>query len=273
MRRFRRRVRKMQERIRAPEIAGRANSPAADELGRSRPAGRHLRLRSGCSLQSAFRGRRPRSRVLRGGSFNNNAQNVRSANRNNNQPDNRNNNNGFRPASTLRQTLTSALPESAGPVRRAALRSVPSAKSRPSSRVGSGLRRFGRMKNRPGGSGRPQGSNAPPGHGIRQQWFPASPSVRGRTRLRTAVWPVLSRSPAGCRPQMGVELLNTICRPAKKHAHSRHPHRRFLQIPATHLRSDMSQWWLCARGLPSQRKAEPAVSGTPYANTELAKRL
>jgi hypothetical protein len=39
--------------------------------------------------------------VLRGGSFNNQASNVRSANRNNNAPANRNNNNGFRPASTL----------------------------------------------------------------------------------------------------------------------------------------------------------------------------
>jgi len=38
------------------------------------------------------------SRVLRGGSFINSAANVRSANRNNNQPDNRNNNNGFRRA-------------------------------------------------------------------------------------------------------------------------------------------------------------------------------
>jgi hypothetical protein len=37
--------------------------------------------------------------VLRGGSWNNNAQNVRSANRNNNTPGNRNNNNGFRLAS------------------------------------------------------------------------------------------------------------------------------------------------------------------------------
>lgn len=38
------------------------------------------------------------NRVLRGGSWNNNAQNARSANRNNNTPDNRNNNVGFRPA-------------------------------------------------------------------------------------------------------------------------------------------------------------------------------
>ncbi len=35
-------------------------------------------------------------RVLRGGSWNNNARNVRSAQRNNNTPDNRNNNTGFR---------------------------------------------------------------------------------------------------------------------------------------------------------------------------------
>ena len=36
------------------------------------------------------------SRVLRGGSWNNNADNCRVSNRNNNAPDNRNNNNGFR---------------------------------------------------------------------------------------------------------------------------------------------------------------------------------
>ena len=38
--------------------------------------------------------------VLRGGSWNNNPRNLRSANRNRNTPDNRNNNNGFRAAST-----------------------------------------------------------------------------------------------------------------------------------------------------------------------------
>ncbi|MCP4264742.1 MAG: SUMF1/EgtB/PvdO family nonheme iron enzyme [Candidatus Brocadiaceae bacterium] len=36
------------------------------------------------------------NRVLRGGSWNNNGQNCRSANRNSNSPDNRNNNIGFR---------------------------------------------------------------------------------------------------------------------------------------------------------------------------------
>jgi hypothetical protein len=39
-------------------------------------------------------------RVLRGGSWNNTPQNLRSANRNRNTPDNRNNNTGFRIAST-----------------------------------------------------------------------------------------------------------------------------------------------------------------------------
>jgi formylglycine-generating enzyme required for sulfatase activity len=37
--------------------------------------------------------------VLRGGGWNNNNDNCRSANRNNNNPDNRNNDNGFRVAS------------------------------------------------------------------------------------------------------------------------------------------------------------------------------
>lgn len=40
------------------------------------------------------------NRVLRGGSWNNNTNNVRSSNRNNNTPDNTNNNIGFRVAST-----------------------------------------------------------------------------------------------------------------------------------------------------------------------------
>ncbi len=44
-------------------------------------------------------------RVLRGGSWNNNANNCRVANRNNN-PDNRNNNNGFRIVLHFQLTLT-----------------------------------------------------------------------------------------------------------------------------------------------------------------------
>ena len=43
----------------------------------------------------------PCRRVVRGGSWNNNPQNLRSANRNRNTTDNRNNNNGFRVGSTL----------------------------------------------------------------------------------------------------------------------------------------------------------------------------
>ena len=46
------------------------------------------------------RGARPRRGVLRGGSFNNNWNNVRVANRNNNNPNNSNNNNGFRCAAS-----------------------------------------------------------------------------------------------------------------------------------------------------------------------------
>jgi len=41
-------------------------------------------------------GRKGDSRVLRGGSWNNNGRNCRSANRNHNDPSNRNNNIGFR---------------------------------------------------------------------------------------------------------------------------------------------------------------------------------
>jgi len=44
--------------------------------------------------------RKGSNRVKRGGSWNNNAQNCRSANRNNNSPGNRNNNLGFRLSSS-----------------------------------------------------------------------------------------------------------------------------------------------------------------------------
>ena len=118
----------------------------------------------GCSLQSTFRGRRPKSRVLRGGSFNNNAQNARSATRNNNQPENRNNNNGFRAASTLRQTSESVVPESAGQNLTFVLQSVPECKVQAVVLCRAGLIQFGQTKNRPGRSGRSQDSNALPGH-------------------------------------------------------------------------------------------------------------
>jgi hypothetical protein len=67
--------------------------------------------------------------VLRGGSWNNNPRNCRSANRNRSNPDNRNDNNGFRvavaagvdrlfpltpPAARLRDRAISALPSAEG---------------------------------------------------------------------------------------------------------------------------------------------------------------
>jgi hypothetical protein len=52
-----------------------------------------------------------RKPVLRGGSWNNNDNNCRVANRNNNNPENRNNNNGFRVSNAINRLLQ---PELAG---------------------------------------------------------------------------------------------------------------------------------------------------------------
>ena len=154
VRRFRRRVRRD-----AGGLCGGpgflcGNPPAAHELDRPRPASEHLSAALPIfSIQSASRGRRPSSRVLRGGSFNNQASNVRSANRNNNVPTNRNNNNGFRPASTL-------------PCRNPQgfiLRSVPGCKVQVVVPCRAVVGRLGQMKSWPGRSGRPQGSKALPG--------------------------------------------------------------------------------------------------------------
>ena len=59
------------------------------------PGGGSFRFSQKCFL---WRERQGSNRVNRGGSWNNNARNCRSANRNNNDPDNRNNNLGFRVA-------------------------------------------------------------------------------------------------------------------------------------------------------------------------------
>lgn len=58
------------------------------------------------------------SRVLRGGSWNNKAQNVRSANRNNNTSGNRNSNNGFRVASAQTPAVAAVDQMSIQPVMR-----------------------------------------------------------------------------------------------------------------------------------------------------------
>ncbi|MGQ9592636.1 MAG: SUMF1/EgtB/PvdO family nonheme iron enzyme [Planctomycetota bacterium] len=58
------------------------------------------RLRSLCSCGRGPK--KPRHRVVRGGSWNNNGRNCRSANRNRNEPENRNNNCGFRVAARVR---------------------------------------------------------------------------------------------------------------------------------------------------------------------------
>jgi len=80
--------------------------------------------------------------VLRGGSFTNQALNVRASYRNNNVPANRNINNGFRPASTL--PCPNSQGESCGVCQGAKSIAV---------RCRAALRRFGRMIPRPGRSG------------------------------------------------------------------------------------------------------------------------
>ncbi|MBF0626344.1 MAG: SUMF1/EgtB/PvdO family nonheme iron enzyme [Magnetococcales bacterium] len=95
-------------------------------------------------------GPRGSNRVNRGGSWNNNPANVRSANRNNWNPGNRNNNLGFRLASTT--------PRQTGRVYGSCLRAQ--GLSKPSSRAGAPDE-----EQRPPASGRPfQGSKAAGGH-------------------------------------------------------------------------------------------------------------
>lgn len=71
-----------------------------------------------CRLVIADGGRKAGvKRVLRGGSWNNNARNVRCACRNQNQPDNRNDNIGFRPARAHDWTGQSEPEQTAVPAR------------------------------------------------------------------------------------------------------------------------------------------------------------
>jgi retron-type reverse transcriptase len=108
VRRFRNRLRGLRDRWRAGAIG------PDDVEPRVRAWIAHAENADTWRLRHAiFRGRRhdparaleawtaPCRRVLRGGAWNNNPQNLRSANRNRNTPDNRNNNRGFRVGSTL----------------------------------------------------------------------------------------------------------------------------------------------------------------------------
>ncbi|MCP3883120.1 MAG: SUMF1/EgtB/PvdO family nonheme iron enzyme [Sulfitobacter sp.] len=64
--------------------------------GNSYTADRLRNLWRSCSVGPGWRSKTGAARVVRGGSWNNNARNCRCAYRNRNQPDNRNNNLGFR---------------------------------------------------------------------------------------------------------------------------------------------------------------------------------
>jgi hypothetical protein len=109
-------VRRFRNRLRGLRDAWRAGSVGIDAVdARVRAWIAHAKNADTWRLRHAiFRGRRfdpamkapeawtaPCRRVLRGGSWNNNPQNLRAANRNRNTPDNRNNNNGFRVGRTL----------------------------------------------------------------------------------------------------------------------------------------------------------------------------
>jgi retron-type reverse transcriptase len=105
VRRFRNRLRGLRDRWRVgrvsvAEVAARIGSWVAHaehaDTWRLRCA-----IFSGGWYDPALGPGRPPRRVLRGGSWNNNAQNLRSANRNQNGTANRNDNDGFRVASTL----------------------------------------------------------------------------------------------------------------------------------------------------------------------------
>jgi hypothetical protein len=123
-------------------------SKSIDEIGRL--VGGWLRRRSS--------GRRPFHRLLRGGAFNNQPSNVRSASPNWNQPANRNNNAGFRLASAWQRGNCLAPPEFEDEFSV----SKCAAKSKPLSRGGREVL-SGQTKNRPGGSSWASASNAPPG--------------------------------------------------------------------------------------------------------------
>jgi retron-type reverse transcriptase len=113
VRRFRNRLRGLRDRWRAGTVGlGDVDARVRAWIAHAEHADtwrlRHAIFEGG-RFDPALPAKPERPRVLRGGSWNNNPQNLRSANRNRNQPDNRNNNDGFRLASTL------STPELQGP--------------------------------------------------------------------------------------------------------------------------------------------------------------
>ena len=101
--RFRRRLRWMRREFRAGRLTAAAVTRRIRAWLGHASASRYMAFaKAAATLYIRLLGRQPNSRVLRGGSFNNNnnPQNLRSASRNRNTPDNRNNNIGFRVSST-----------------------------------------------------------------------------------------------------------------------------------------------------------------------------
>jgi len=100
--------------------------------------------------------------VLRGGSWNNQADNCRSSIRNHNQPDNRNNNIGFRVASTLQRIIESAAPEPTDS-RKEFCRERAKCKVQIVVLCSAGAVQSGQISDEPGGAGRLKSSNVTPG--------------------------------------------------------------------------------------------------------------
>ena len=98
-------VRRFRGRLQALRACWRRGAVSRDEV-RARRACRHLAASPdalpGRMVRSVPEAWPPLARGARGGSWNNNPRNLRSANRNRNTTGNRNNNNGFRVARTLR---------------------------------------------------------------------------------------------------------------------------------------------------------------------------
>lgn len=94
--RFRRKYQRLQRRLQEGEIGELRYQECVTALYAFARHADTARMRKTISVFSFGEQAQGSNRVIRGGSWNNNAQNCRSANRNNNNPSNNNNNNGFR---------------------------------------------------------------------------------------------------------------------------------------------------------------------------------